>query len=225
MNDLTTQQANELVAKDDFMGAASASDFETPRLVLMQKMSELVEAGKAKPGDMVDSLTEELLGDCEKPISIIPIGLAKTWFRSEIVKGQKEFWKIEKFVDNPTLPREGIASTEEDGITRSFMCVNDLAMLWTVVLPEQIKRDEVLPYLLTFRGASYHAGKKLVTLIAKKSTMAKKKPYEYVYRLSSVKESNDKGTFYTFSVAQERCATKDETQVAISWLLKLRGGV
>lgn len=54
-------------------------DIEIPRITLMQALSPQVADGTFKAGDLVQSVTSELLAPAGEPLSIIPVKRFKTW--------------------------------------------------------------------------------------------------------------------------------------------------
>src|SRR3990167_9111030 len=153
MNELTTQESNLPVEQNEFL-TMDQSSMDVPKILLMQKMSELVDQEKVKPGDMVDSLTEQVLGYEKNTLDIMPLSCAKIWYRYVKEGSDNKFWKIEKFENNPNLQRE--QPDDVDGAR--VLTKNDLAMVWTVLLPSQVKSGEAMPYQLILKGMSYPTG-------------------------------------------------------------------
>lgn len=204
----TTQQNKVAVQTDNFLGGLDRDDLITPRLNLMQKMSKAVDAGEARPGDIVDSLTKKIVGGENKPIEFIPLSMSKVYYRFKLENGKKEFWRIEPAIEKLAFETK----VTEDG--KSFITQNDQAMVWIICA---IIDSQLTPYTVTFRSTSYPAGRKLVTILHHQKVLSKKKPHEQVFSLSCVKQTNDKGSFHSFDIAPLRAPTKEESAQAAVW--------
>jgi hypothetical protein len=170
-----------------------AENLIMPKILLQQKMSERVEEGKAVPGDMIDNLTDEVLGGLEKEIEIIPFRCETTW----IERKNGDFAGIIPFEGNETLPfKETVdgAEIERDKIINVF-----------ILLPTI---DDV-PYIVPFKRTSMKAGKKIETRLWR-NTMAGLNPCTYSMKLQAKKVAGDKGTYYVFDVATGRECTQPE---------------
>lgn len=188
----TEEDTKALAAYDEAFGTEDIDneDIIIPKVLVMQGMSKRVTEGKAKLGDMVDSLTGEILGDTDTPIDFIPFKTFKTWivfhndeYKETIpVTPKNKDWPIEDKVDGVHVRRDKV-----------FNCY--------CLLPEQIESGEFLPFVLSFRRTSYYAGRKLTTAFAR-LRMFKKPAFSKVFRLSSEKQTKDKHTFFTFDVEQ-----------------------
>jgi hypothetical protein len=192
-------------------------DILIPKLLVMQGLSDLVTEEKAQMGDIVDSVTGEVLGSCRekdyKPVPVIPIMTFKTWvvFKKS-GNGQTEFKEIIPMTaGNENLPRE------DEEFVRD-RCINFYVL--------NANRTDELPYLLSFRRTSYRAGAKLATYFTKCELAARRgrpvPPAARIWNLGGSKQSNDKGTFYVFDVEQAGETPKEAIQTAFEWYQTLR---
>lgn len=169
------------------------SDILIPKLLIMQGLSEFVAQEKAVMGDIVNSVTGEILGGKGKALSFIPLIMNKVWIKYKVQGGEQ------KYIG--TAPWSAAnANTKWEGVdTDGSLLRNDACLNFYVMLKSDLDKSTALPYLVSFRRSSYRNGKKLVTHFAQ-SQMANIAPYAMVLNLTSTKEQNDKGTFYIFDV-------------------------
>jgi len=188
-------------------------DIIIPKILVMQGMSKRVTEGKAKLGDMVDSLTDAILGDASKPLEFIPFKTFKTWiiFHNEEYKEtvnvtpQNTTWKIEEIVDGVTIRRDKVFNV---------YCL----------LPAEIESGDCLPFVLSFRRTSYYAGRKLTTAFARLKRF-KKPAFTKVFSLSSNKQTKDKHTFFTFDIEKLGDSTSAQMKECKLWYDVVKGKV
>ena len=211
------EDPGELADMSEFSDAFGTEDIDQedliiPKILAMQGLSQLVSAGKAKFGDMVDSLTEEVLGGVDKPIQFIPFKTAKQWivFHDNDYKETVSYtpanhdWPIEEVVDGVNIRRDKVLQ---------FYCL----------LPEQIESGEFLPYVLSFRRTSYYAGRKLSSAFAR-LRMFKKPAFSKVFELSVDKQVNDKNQAYmVFDTSTVRNSSIDEMRACKTWYDLVKG--
>ena len=191
-------------------------DILIPKLLLMQGLSELVTEERAQIGDIVDSVTGEVLGTCrdsgKKPVKFIPISTFKTWVEFQKVNGTAKFTRI------VPMTEENANWAMEDGEFTRDRCINFYVLL--------ADRPEELPYLLSFRRTGYRAGQKLATFFTKCELAARRgkpvPPAAKVWALAGSKQSNDKGTYYVFDVEMAGDTSKEALQTAFEWFQTLR---
>lgn len=209
MNEVTTTESNlPAEAMNTAWGSAgtSSSDMLIPRIQLMQALSDLVAKSIATPGDIVDSLNNDILAKKGKSVEFIPIMSYKTWIRSKMEDGAWKFFEqIPVTAQNESLPYE--QDIEGDKFK------NVASLNFFVVLPTMLNE---LPYLISFKGSSYAAGKKLSTHF-QVSQMKGKPPAMWVFSLGSSLKTVDKHNFHVFEVTKTRESKKEELSVAYNW--------
>ena len=183
------------------------TDLVLPRIMLTQFMSELVTAELAKAGEFRDSLeTSKLLGDAKNPIELIVFGTSKAW----IVFKDGDFLNMEaRTAVNDKLP---LKETLEDGSfieRKGVLNVNCL-------LTSDMKKGEAFPYVVSFKGMSTGAGKKLITQLMKLQMFGKPISAK-TFKLKTNLEENDKGKYYVMDVDMGRDTTTEESQAAQTW--------
>lgn len=193
----------------------SSSDIIIPKILCMQGLSELVTDDKAKMGDLVDSLTNEVIGNCNDGIEIIPFHMEKILIVSKHNGSDYEFDHIEPSTpENERLPYE---QETPEGKFKNEHCMNFYCLR---------PNDMSLPYIVSFKGMSRKSGKVLATQMFVKNATAGKVPPAFVMKLTGTKTKNDKGTFMVLNTAPVRESSNEEISVAFNWYKTVnQGGV
>lgn len=196
-------------------------DIVLPKILLMQAMSEAVnEKGIAKPGDIIKSTTEEVMGGLDMPLEIIPLNSFKTWILS-MKEGQKFIYKSTE----PMTPANVTRKLEwEDDLGNEWRA--DKSLNFYVLLPVEIesalKGDSAcIPHLVNFRRTSYMAGRNLVSGM-KESAFLNQPGASRVYNLKVTKRKNDHGTFFVFDIGKGAKTTTAQLQFAKKWFDTLK---
>jgi hypothetical protein len=194
----------------------NSKDIIIPKILVMQGLSQLVTDDKAKMGDFVDSMTEEVLGNYkDKSLAFIPFHMESIWIISKKEAGAGDYtfdsivdvdssnenWRYNEVIDNVEYKRE---------YCRNFY----------VLRPE----DTSLPYIISFKGMSSKAGKILATQMYVRNAAAGKIPPAFVMELFGNKDKNDKGTFITLATKVERESSEEEIAKAFQWFKTVTGG-
>lgn len=199
-----------------------AGDFLVPKLLLMQGISQLVAEGEAQQGQVIDSITNDVVGgitniktkEC-KALDLIAFHSFKSW-----VEYRKEGDNWEYQATYPMTKENATLETEEvvEGETiRRDRCLN-----FYVLRPEQIAKGEAFPYVISFRRTSMKAGKKLATIAAQLRALGNKPLAFKHFELSVVQMENDKGTFWGFDLKAGKQSTTDELNEAFKWYKTLQ---
>lgn len=224
-----TNTALDTIRPDNSWGSEGidASDVVLPRLLLMQGLSELVQEGKTKSGDIIRSTTGEVLGGAQKGVEIIPISSFKTWKLLEIVGKKYEYRGIEPLTaENTNAPLEFL----RDGKTWR----RDRVLNFYVLLPGDIAkeaaamkkiqttgefpdpRDALFPCVLSFARTSYGAGKDLASHFIRAASF-NMPPACSRFSLSSKVEKNDLGTFSILEVNNLGMTSAEDLAVCKKW--------
>jgi hypothetical protein len=212
-------ESSAVVAAGMDMGAwgappVSSKDIIIPKILCMQGLSVLVADEKAKMGDLVDSMTSEVIGNCkDKPVQFIPFHMEKVLIISKKVDGDFTFERIEAVTpENENTPYEETIGTD------TFK--NEFCMNFYVLRPE----DMSLPYIISFKGMSRKAGKILATQMFVRNAAAGKIPPAFVMQLGGVKTKNDKGQFYVLESKSVRESSQEEITAAFTWYKTVNSG-
>jgi hypothetical protein len=212
---------NEIAAAGEGAWGAEGvdnTDILIPKLLLMQGLSTLVAEGKAAVGDIVNSVTGQVLGNRTKGVDVIPFFSTKSWVYSE-KRGEKyEFVRMEPYTAaNADRALEGIGA---EGVSHRY----DRALNFYALVAAEATNLDALPILLSFRRTSYTAGKKIATFF-KQCEMLKLPPASKVLTLTSSSQKNDLGTFSVFEVVSGRGTTKEEVAGAYRWYTAIKKGM
>lgn len=206
-------------------GGTDTRDILIPKILGMQGLSRLVADGKAAMGDIVNSVTGEILGNMrevgKKPLKIIPITTFKTWVENVVteIPGQQVQKKFKGIVpmtpENADLPFESIVDGKK--IQR------DRTLNFYVLVEGQTSE---FPYLLSFRRTSFRAGQKLATHFIKCEIAAVRgkpvPPAATMFSLTGNKVTNEKGTFYVFDIEPAGPTASDDLKAAYEWFQILK---
>lgn len=212
MNELMNAKGNALACANESWGAEGASqdDVLVPRLMLMQDLSELVKAGRAKAGDIVHSGTGSVLISKGQTGEVIPISTFREWvFFEPNNQGQFLPRKLNSRClitpANENLPSEGV---ENGKPYRAKKSINFFVLFVPLI-------DE-LPFLVSFKKANIMVGKQLTTHF-KTSQMKKEPPAATVFKLGSTQKTWDGYTFGVNTIEPVRRSTDDELKIARRW--------
>ena len=189
-----------------FDNSVSDSDVVIPKLLLMQKTSQLVddENSGVSVGDIVRSTSKEILAKKGGPLEFVPIHQFKTWVKYDMSSGSPKFAGIEPCSSaNEDLEWE----YEEDGkqmrrdMTLNFYVLLKEDLVAHVEAKEKGTTTNLFPCLVSFSRTSYRAGKILATHFFMCGRNRIPVPGT-VYSLSSERKSNDSNSWYTLDVAK-----------------------
>lgn len=189
----------------------SKRDLVIPRINMMQGLSEKVTAGEATFGDLVDSISGEVLGGVkEAPLEIIPISMKKIIVVEEYNAKSKKY-EYKEII--PGTPENEALPYEQDGIKRTGV------MSFFVLLPRDIAMGGAIPKVLSIRGTSRQAGRIMATQMYAINGSANPwlPPPAFTFNLSVKIDKNDKGTFAVLEAKKGRKSTDEEIAVAFNW--------
>ncbi len=184
-------------------------DILIPKILLMQGPSDWVMNGKAKLGDMMDSVSEKSIGTFESALNFVPLFHYKTM---KIYNADTSKPKLEKEV--PWGPEVANLPWEElkDGHKyKNVACLN-----FYVMLENHLEEPGATPYLLQFVKSSYKNGRKLINHFLRMDS-AGHSPIALTFKLTSNKEKNDDGTFAVFNVEEVKRTSADHAQILLRW--------
>lgn len=202
----------------------NTNDIVIAKILPMQGLSQLVSDGKAMMGEFRDSLSGNKLGSIAEPFEILPFHVEKYWdIMEEDGEGNFKWRKSEPLVEDPlqngyndALPwKDVVDGVEIKRIRRmNFYCM----------LPGEIASGTGTPYILSFKSTSYREGKKLYTQMYMRNRRAQLPPPGFLFKVSGVKQKNDKGTFIVPTVELSRKATPEEIHECLNWYSLVKKG-
>lgn len=207
--DVTVVESNEVMVAPDLGEwgdeGVSSKDIVLPRLWLMQALSQYVEEGKAQAGDMVNSLTGDVIAKSGSAVQFVPFKHEKFWFSYSLASGKPELIGVEP-----------VTSTNVNRVTEQELNGVKIQHQYAIRVYGLVE-GEALPVAVTFKSTSLRAGKQLLTEIYVKNKMAGKSPAARYMELGAKKEKNDKGVFYVFTCKSGGDVPVALQQDALNW--------
>ena len=213
------------------LDAVDSTDIVIPKLLIMQSTSHLVAEEKAQFGDLVNSVSGEVLGSCRekdnKPVKFICIKEEKLWVELEKVGDKYEFRRNK---ERTTANDKSQLEWEENGAQWR----RDRTLNYFILLERDLGNAMPFPYVLSFRRSSFGAGKVLSThLLNCKAAIMKAKdtgqnitapmtPPGTIFELTGKKTQNDKGTFYVLQTNRVSETSQEGVAKAAEWIKTLR---
>lgn len=221
--ELTVAGRNQLVKQEeelDFSGDAgmglentTKDDYAIPMLIILQGLSPQVVDNTvegARPGLILNSITEKL----SEGVAVVPVAFERRFlqwaprekgggFRGQHAPLDVEMGKVgEKFKDSKGVERLGVLVTAPDG-GKYYDTLKDTRTHYVLVLHED---GSFNPAVIAMSSTQIKKSKRWLSLIneAKERNPAgalfTPPSFSRMYELSTVKESNDQGTWFGWSV-------------------------
>ena len=188
-------------------------DLEIPKVMLMQNTSEFVSDNLARLGDIVNTMSMEVLGGFEKPVEMVPLKLYKTLRIYDISGSEPKFMREEPLnAENAKLPWEG----NEGGTPIKRMT----HMNYFILLKKEMDEDSSFPLVVSFKSTGIQAGKQLATHLFKKLSL-NQLPYADTVMLTSTKEKKGTNTYAVFGIGKGQKLSEKGLQDAQAWLARL----
>lgn len=215
------------------------SDIIIPKLLLMQGLSEFVSERKKTPeghpiaqGDIVNSVSLDVVADPEETIQVIPLKLTAEWRLEEKVSGKLEYRGTEPRTaaneDAPWEFKKNGADWKRTKVLNLFALLPSDILAYRQELTQAAESGEMpdlnktlMPVVISFRSTSFNAGKKVATFYAQLRDMARLnpnvRPYNYTLELGCFQDKNDKGTYYVFQVGKTTKLASELIDDAARW--------
>lgn len=195
--------------------AIGGQDIVIAKILPMQGMSQLVDQGTAKVGEMRDSLTGALIAGIDQAFDFIPFHVEKFW---DVYEGG-EFTRTEPLIENPQQAGYNDNLQWQDGETKRVRRMNFYGLL-----AGEVEAGTSVPYILSFKSMSFKEGKKLFTQMYLRNRRANLPPCGFVVRVKGVKRENDKGKFIVPVIELGRKANEGEVKEAYNWYTLIKKG-
>lgn len=193
MNEVQAKQANEVSTfVQDNLGMEVGADLLIPKAWVMQSTSDHVTDGTFRIGEIVDSVSSELIAKAGEELQFVPFFIKKSWdvYKAKLPGGDKEYARTEvRTPQNEELPWEDT----EEGLPLKRVKRLD----FFVLMKKDLEAGIALPNILSFKSTSYKEGQKLLNVMLVMNKMMKLQPYGKIVSVTTKKEQNDKGTWYT----------------------------
>lgn len=182
-----------------------STDLQQSYLTLLQSNSEKVQSGEYSAGDIVDSVTGEVLASKKKPLEVIIFHASKYVKVYEVEGDERTYVESKKF--EPNIPLE----FEENG--RSFK--NEIVSEFQVLLAGD-DIEEQLPCILQMAGTQNRTARIIKTKCAQLKRQGLSSA-SVVFEISSELQKNKKGAWLSYSAKMGRKTTEKEFQAALNW--------
>ena len=202
---------------------AMGQDIIIPKILPMQPTSDLVADGKAVMGEFRDSLSGSKLGSIVEPIEILPFHVEKFWDIYHEEGDQFEWKGSEPLVENPADKNYNDNLPWADKIN-GVSVKRIRRMNFFVMLPSEMAKGGTVPYILSFKSTSFREGKKMFTQMFFRNRAANLPPPAYTFKLSGVKQKNDKGTFIVPTIELSRASSQAEIDKCLVWFKIIKKG-
>lgn len=177
-----------------------------PTATVMQKMSKMVEEdATVRPGDLRDSLDRSLLAKEGDLWEVLIIAIRAEW---------RVYTEAGKRVGRLTQPLNADTADLRWEFEHEGEMLKRKATYVYTVLP--VSNIEATAYEFALQSSSVRTAKSLNTTLAKWARL-NKHPASFVIGFSTVKTSNDSGTFWVVNFAVGREATDAEQAKAYEW--------
>lgn len=187
-----------------------AQDLKIPKAMLSQGLSKNVIEGLAKIGDVVNSLTNEIIGGPKKELKLLPFHIERVFYVSKFVDGGWKFHTIDPVtVQNSTTPYETIVGGvkyKNEYVFNAYCLTEDMS----------------LPIMVSFKGMSKAAGSNLFTLMYADFRKKGLSPAAHWMNILVTVDKNAKGTYATVSATPAELSTVEQQQEALTWLKTIK---
>lgn len=209
--EVTTTKGNGLTTPVGAWGAegASSKDLVVPRLQLVQATSDICKDGGARPGEIVNGQTKNIMAKKGESIDLLPILIVGSWVVSEPIVGAR-----------PKFLRMEALTPENDSIDwRSEAYENGRPVLRQKrlsVLSLPVNTLEGFPFWVDFQNTGRAAGQILSTIIQENKRQGRPAPAR-VISLGTTLKTREQNSWFVPTVTLSRDATEVELTAAYSW--------
>ena len=192
-------------------------DIILPRVQILQGLSEIVSEGKGIAGELADSLSKEIYGET---FDFIPLFLFKTKVMFEVGKGLTMYSRNGLTITTASEEyQEYVGKNCEEVPFNAWQGNTPPGLALVYNFPSlRVGRLTEFPISVSLMKASTKAAKTLLSMamVSGEDMCARK------YRLTSLKQTNDKGTFFTANFELLGRCSDEEYEAAKKWHGMLR---
>lgn len=207
--ELVKQGSTDLVAPPANWGAEGLStrDLIIARVRTLQAISGDVSNGKGSPGDMLNSITGEMLAKKGQPLELLPILSLRFWTVYEKVGVKTEY--RDKYVmteSNQDQPKEFVS---EDG----KMMLRQQCLTFLCLQPSKLTK---FPLFVDFQRTNLQAGRNLSTIMQENS-FAGQPGCARTFSLVTEVTTYNKNSWFIQKVSPVRNSTEEEQVACFKW--------
>ena len=219
MSNLTVKDTSKLTVhtKGTSLGAAdnlTSSDVQVPSLILFQKMTDM--DGDYKEGDMIHSISGDVLGSAKSPLELIVADCyltqvwyeGKNWIKTMDWDAAMEADPYESIVDGIKIKKQKCFN---------YVCFQALDVR-EIEIPGEAVQYLSSPLIVKFKGASGKFGKKFNSTLMDYAAFGKPS-WVVSFNLTTHSEENEHGKFMVLEMAKGKPAIPAQ-QLAAENLLK-----
>lgn len=207
-----TALQTEVTSRRGVVEDVSSSDILISKLYHQQALSQGVKAGKAQPGDFIDSITNELISTSMETLELIFLALSKKIQTFETLRTGKLQWvKTENLTpENSNFDYE----FEEDG--KKFR--RRLQYNYFVLLA---KDPNQLPFVLSMSATKTGTAKKLNTIFSRLDRV-NLPSFTYIIEVRNIKENKDGNDWLGLDITLGKKVTSEQYSLAVEWYDKVK---
>ena len=206
----------------------TVEDFAIPFIRVLQQMSPQINKSSgsyvegASAGDLYNTVTNSVY-DGSKGIVLIPSAYTKKYI--EWIPREKGGGLVNANHDISIL-----SECKKDPETRRFFTKEGNEIVETAQFYVLVLDPEPQQAVLAFTSTQLGVARKWLTMMRmarvqnSKGQSVEAPMFAYTYRLSTTTQSNDKGSWHSFSISQEEPTTLQNAQVAKSFMSAARAG-
>ncbi len=223
MSNLQTTQKNEVstFVQND-VGMEVGADLLIPKALLMQSTSDLVTEGTFRIGEIIDSVSSELIAKAGEELQFVPFYVKKSW----------DVYKAKLPGTTPTANdyvRNEVRNQANDGlpwddIEDNLPLKRVKRLDFYVLMKKDLDAGAALPKILSFKSTSYKEGQKLLNVMLVLNKMAKLQPYGKIVSVTTKKEQNDKGTWYVPTIKVHEATKQEYVDQVLPWIQLVASG-
>ena len=205
-NEVVKKESSDIIAKTqktlDQYGL-DFSDISIARVSIQQALSQLVQNGVAKPSQIANHTTEEILGGKEDAFKFVVVG----FYKSVLINDANDQYKERKVVRTHMGVNYDGANGETNFIENNFY-----------ILPySKLKAGFCIPCIMTFRGKQFKPSQHIMTTALELSAQGIE-AREMVVDMTSVEAVNAKGQkFFIPKFKISTTTTKEEKGLPNMW--------
>lgn len=222
LSNLDKDFLNQLTKDSEEFGLdATQEEIILPRITLLQNLSDAVTKGNpkkiegAEAGDLLEVITETVY-KAETGILFVPVKMFVSYIEWE---GEPKGKIINNYGDDATFyiqqKNAGKINTKGKVIgTAPNRTIEKNINYYGYILNE--KNNETSPVLIPFSKTKVKIAQKFNTMILSKKIDGKNlPPFSYIYRIFSVLEQNEKGSWANYKVENHKSLFELEKEVAL----------
>lgn len=191
--------------------AVDTKDIIIPKILLMHGTSDLVKKGVRNQGEIVKSVTGEVVAKRGETVDVIVFEKWKEWriMKKNPASGRFEYLRLETWTpENDALEWE---YTEGGDTFR-----RDKTMNFYGVIAKEAEAGNAFPVKLSFVRTGFKTGLKIADAYAR-ALMEKQPPTRQVFKIGSELVTGKEETYFAFTAEAGEASTEAQKKAALTW--------